>query len=233
MSPSTAPAKPAGMRASAWRDAAKLAAGVAALVVYALLSNWLMVHAADHAWTVGLLFGPLLLALGAMGWRKRQPWTWGACAVLLAVLALVVWRGGVVNAQRLYVLQHAALHVAMGWGFAMTLRGTEKPLITALAEVVHGRLGQPFSAELARYTRAVTVLWVGYFVAMVAISLVLYAWAPWAAWSLFCTVLTPISVAVLFVAEHLWREWRHPEFPRVSMQAIVQAYRRSGQEATP
>ena len=233
MSPSTAPDKSHWMLASAWRDAAKLAVGVGALVVYALLSNWLMVHAADHAWTVGLLFGPLLLALGAMGWRKRQWWTLGACAVLLLVLALVVWRGSVINAQRLYVLQHAALHLAIGWGFAMTLRGGEKPLITALAEVVHGRLGHTFSPALARYTRAVTVLWVGYFVGMVMTSLLLYAWVPWAWWSLFCTVITPISVGVLFVVEHLWREWRHPEFPRVSMQAIVRAYRRSGKEVAP
>ena len=233
MSPSTAPVKSPSMRAHAWRDAAKAAAVVVALVVYALLSNLLMVHAADHAWTVGLLFGPLLLALGTLGWRKRQWWTLGAYAALLVVLVLVVWRGGVVNAQRLYLLQHAALHLAIGWSFAMTLRGTEKPLITALAEGVHGRLGQPFTAELAQYTRSVTVLWVGYFVGMVVVSGLIYVSLSWAAWSLFCTVLTPISVGVLFVAEHLWREWRHPEFPRVTMQAIVQAYRRSGQEVAP
>ena len=217
------------MLAGVWR----VAAAVAALVAYALLSNWLMVHAADHAWTVGLLFGPLLLALGAMGWRKRHGWTLGACIGLLMVLAWVVWRGGVANAQRLYVLQHAALHLAIGWSFALTLRGAEKPLITALAEVVHSRLGHTFTSELAQYTRSVTALWVGYFVGMVVTSLLIYAWAPWPAWSLFCTVLTPVSVGVLFVAEHLWREWRHPEFPRVSMQAIVQAYQRSGKEVAP
>jgi uncharacterized membrane protein len=216
-----------------WAGAWRVAAGVAALVVYALLSNWLMVHAADHAWTVGLLFGPLLLGLAAMGCRKRQWWTLAACVGLLALLAVVVWRGGVLNAQRLYLLQHAALHLAIGWSFAMTLRGAEKPLITALAELVHGRLGHPFTPALALYTRAVTALWVGYFVGMVALSVLIYAWAPWSWWSLFCTVLTPLSVALLFVAEHLWREWRHPEFPRVSMQAIVQAYRRSGQEVGP
>ena len=233
MSPSTAPAKPPSMRAHAWRDAAQVVATVAALVVYAVLSNVWMVRAADHPWTLALLFGPLLLALGAMGWRKRQWWSLAACAGLLLVLALVVWRGGVVNAQRLYLLQHAALHLALGWSFAMTLRGTEKPLITALAEGVHSRLGQPFTAELAHYTRSVTVLWVGYFVGMVLVSGLIYVGLSWAAWSLFCTVLTPISVGLLFVAEHLWREWRHPEFPRVTMRAIVQAYRRSGQEVAP
>lgn len=227
MSPGTVPSRPAP--AVAWRAAAALVAGVA----YALLSNWLMVHATDHAWTVALLFAPLLLAVGALALRRRQSLTVLACAALLALLVVVVWRGGVANAQRLYVLQHAGLHLALGWSFALTLRPGGKPLITALAEVVHGRLGHTFTPELARYTRAVTVLWVGYFLVMVLISGLLYALTPWAWWSLYCTVITPLAVALLFVAEHLWREWRHPEFPRVSMRAIVAAYRRSGQEARP
>ncbi len=213
--------------------AGRAAAAVAALVAYALLSNWLMVHAADHAWTVALLFGPLLLALAAVGLRRRQTLTLLACAALLVVLAVVVWRGGVANAQRLYVLQHGALHLALGWSFALTLRAGDKPLITALAEVVHARLGHTFTPALAQYTRAVTVLWVGYFLGMVAVSVIIYLLAPWAWWSLYCTVLTPVSVGVLFVAEHVWRGQRHPEFPRVSMRAIVAAYRRSGTATAP
>ena len=125
------------------------------------------------------------------------------------------------------------MHLALGWSFALTLRAGDKPLITALAEVVHGRLGHAFTPALAQYTRAVTVLWVGYFLGMVAVSLLIYLLAPWAWWSLYCTVLTPASVGVLFVAEHVWRERRHPEFPRVSMRAIVAAYRRSGTATAP
>ena len=229
MSPGIAPSKSAAPMAVAWRAAA----AVAALAVYALLSNWLMVHATDHAWTVALLFGPLLLAVAALGLRRRQAHTLLACAALLLVLIVVVWRGGVAHAQRLYVLQHAGLHLALGWSFALTLRAGDKPFITALAEVVHGRLGHTFTPALAQYTRAVTVLWVGYFLGMVGVSGLIYLLAPWSWWSLYCTVLTPVSVVVLFVGEHVWRERRHPEFPRVSMRAVVAAYRRSGKAAAP
>ena len=70
---------------------------VAGLVGYALVSNGLMVHAVHSPWTVALLFGPLLLAIGGLGWRRRQWLTLAACGLLLLVLAGVVWRGGVAD----------------------------------------------------------------------------------------------------------------------------------------
>lgn len=224
MSPSTAPNKRPATMAAAWR----LTAGVAALVGYALLSNWLMVHAANEPWTVALLFGPLLLAVAALGWQRRQWLTLLACAALLLLLAAVVLRGGVANAQRLYVLQHGGIHLALAWTFGMSLRGGEKALITDLAEALHSRLKQSFTPALAQYTRGVTQLWAGYFLAMVPVSAVLYALAPWPWWSFYCTVLTPLAAAALFVAEYLWRYQRHPEFPRVTMRAAFDAYQQSG-----
>ena len=212
-----------------WRPAV----AVAGLLIYALLSNALRVYAPNQPWTVALLFGPLVLAIGAMGWQRRQPLTMLACAALLLVLAVVVWRGGAVDAQRLYVLQHGAIHLALAWSFALTLRGDAEPMITALARGVHGRLGQTFTPMMAGYTRGLTALWAAYFMAMVVVSALLYALAPWPLWSLFCTVLTPLSAAALFVGEHLWRYHRHPDFPRVSMQAAVQAYQRSGKATVP
>lgn len=209
---------------AAWR----LAAAAAAVVAYALLSNWLMVNEANAPWTVALLFGPLLLAVAALGWQQRQPLTLAACAALALVLGGVVFRGGVVDAQRLYVLQHGGIHLALAWTFGMSLRAGKKPLISGLAEGLHRRLGQSFSPALARYTRGVTMLWAGYFFAMVLLSAALYALAPWAWWSLYCTVFTPLSAVILFVAEYLWRYQRHPEFPRVTMRAAFDAYQQSG-----
>ena len=224
MSPSTAPNKRAPTRAAAWR----LAAGVAARVGYALLSNWLMVHAANEPGTVALLFGPPLLAVAALGWQRRQWLTLAACAALLLLLVAVVLRGGVANAQRLYVLQHGGIHLALAWTFGMTLRAGEKALITDLAEGLHRRLNQSFTPALALYTRGVTMLWTAYFLAMVAVSAALYAVAPWPWWTFYCTVLTPLAAAALFIAEYLWRYRRHPEFPRVTMRAAFNAYQQSG-----
>jgi uncharacterized membrane protein len=218
MSPSTAPSKPA---AAPLRH---LLLPVLLLIGYALLSNWLMVHAVNRPYTVALLFGPLLLAVAAVGWRQRQWATLAACAVLLMVLAAVVAKGGVQDMQLMYVLQHGGIHGALAWSFALTLRAGHKPLITLLAESVHGRLGQTFTPALAAYTRRLTVFWVGYFLAMVGASLLLYASAPWAWWSFFCTLLTPVFVVLLFAGEHVLRYHWHPDFPRVTMKAAFEAY---------
>jgi len=201
---------------------------LAALAGYALLSNWLMIHHAQAPLTVALLFGPLLLGVGAMGWRQGQWLTLAGCAVLLGVLVAVVLTGGVGDAQRLYVLQHGALHLLMAWAFAATLQPGRTALITLLARGVHGRLGQTFTPEMAVYTRQLTRVWCVYFVGMVLVSALLYALAPWPWWSWFCTVLTPLSAVALFLGEHMLRYRLHPEFPRISPRAAFEAWQRHG-----
>ena len=194
----------------------------AAVVAYALASFELMAHAPGHPWAVAAMFGPLLLALAAAGWQRRSLPTLVACTAGTALLAAVVARGGVGDIHRLYLLQHAGIHLALGVAFALTLRRGASPLITLLAERVHERL----TPAMRAYTRSLTAAWAAYFAAMVALSLAIYALAPWPWWSLFCTVVTPAAAVAFFVGEHLWRYRRHPEFERASLGAAWQAYRR-------
>jgi uncharacterized membrane protein len=208
----------------AWR----IAAAAAALVAYALLSNWLMVHAANQPWAVAALFGPLLLAVAGAGWQRRQWPTLAGCGVLVVVLAVIVARGGVGDMQRMYLLQHGALHLALAWSFAITLRAGATPFITALAEGLHTRLRQSFTPAMHAYTRQLTAVWVGYFLGMVLVSGLIYALAPWEAWSFFCNLVTPAAAILLFVGEHVLRYRRHPEFARVSLRAAFEAYQHSG-----
>lgn len=197
-----------------------VAAGVG-LLAYSLLSWSLMAWAPDRAWTVLALFGPLLAGLGLAGLQRRHRPTLAGCAVL-AVVLVVVWQRGGVDVNRLYVLQHAAIHALLGWTFAITLRPGSTALITAMAERVHP---QPLTAGERSYTRALTQAWVLFFVGMIMLSLMLYALAPWSWWSFFCTVLTPLAAVAGFVVEFFWRRWRHPDFAPVSMRRAVQAWR--------
>lgn len=205
-----------------------VAAAGLGLLAYSLLSWGLMAWAPDRAWTVLALFGPLLAGLGLAGLQRRHAPTLAACAVL-AVVLLVVWQRGGVDVNRLYVLQHAAIHALLGWTFAITLRPGGTPLITALAERVHPK---PLTAGERSYTRALTRAWVLFFAGMIALSLLLYALAPWSWWSFFCTVLTPLAAVAGFLLETLWRRWRHPEFTPVSMRLAVQAWRDHGKQET-
>jgi len=93
--------------------------------------------------------------------------------------------------------------------------------ISALA----AREGTAMTSGKAAYTRRVTVLWAEYFFVMVALSLALYAWAPWWVWSLFANLLTPVAAVTLFVGEYWLRYRLHPEFERASMLQALRAYR--------
>ena len=234
MSPSIEPNKPVtpvtpvtpatDPDAPGWR----LAGVGAALAAYALLSHWLMLNAAQQPWAVAVLFGPLVAALAAAGWQRRQPLLLAACAGGVALLALVVARGGVDDVNRMYVLQHAGIHAALACAFGLTLRSGNTPFVTALARSLHQRLGQGFSAEMADYSRWVTKLWTAYFSAMVLLSLAIYLLAPWPWWSAFGNLFTPLSAAALMLGEHLQRYRRHPHFDRVTLRSVIAAYSRSG-----
>ena len=106
-------------------------------------------------------------------------------------------------------------------GVSLTLRPGRTPLVTRLAQRVHLH----FTAAMAAYTRRLTAAWVVYFVAMVGVSVTLYACAPWRWWSLFGNLLTPLAAAAFFVVEYGWRCRRHPEFERASLGAAWQAWR--------
>ncbi len=202
---------------------ARVLALVCALVVYAVGSHWMMVHAPNHPAVVAVLFGPLLGAAGLAAWAQKQWLRLAFCVAALLVVAATVWRGGVSDMHLLYVLQHGAIHVALAWLFAHTLRAGATPLVSLMAQKVN----QHYTPAVAQYTRRLTGAWAIYFVAMIAVSVLLYLLAPWPWWSLFCNVLTPLGAGLFFVVELGWRRWRHPEFERISIAQAVRAYRQT------
>jgi uncharacterized membrane protein len=192
-----------------------------ALVAYALGSGALMAYAPEHPWSVAVLFGPLLGAFLLGGLLKRHVPTLALGGAATAAVVAVAWNGGA-SVQWLYMAQHAAIHASLAYSFGLTLRPGSTPLITLLAQQVH----TVFTPAMRAYTGALTRFWVGFFVAMIGLSLVIFLLAPWPLWSLFCTVLTPAAAGAVFVAEYFWRYWRHPEFERISLATAAQAYRR-------
>lgn len=121
----------------------------------------------------------------------------------------------------LFLAQHAGVHAALGVGFALTLRAGQVPLVSRLAERVHGQL----TPAMARYTRQVTQAWVLYFVAMTLSSLGLYAAGCITAWSLLVNAGTPLATLAMFAGEYALRYRLHPEFERVGLVESVRAWR--------
>jgi len=199
----------------------RLVAAGLALAGYALLSHALMVLAADKPWAVAALLAPLVLAVAGVAWRQRHLPTLLLCLAVLGGLAWVGASGQAQSINRLYLLQHAGIHFALGCAFAFTLRPGATPLITTLDARAHGTM----APAKALYTRHVTAVWAVYFGVMVVLSLALYAWAPWWLWSVFANLATPVAAIGLFVGEHWLRYRLHPDFERASMLQGLRVYR--------
>ena len=209
---------------------ARLGAGVAAVLVYAVLSHQLMLHAAEAPWAVAAIFGPLLLPCLALAWRRGNRLVLVLTVAALVALVFIVAAGGLGDVKRLYLAQHVGWHVMLGLSFAASLRGPGLTLVGQMARRVHGgHLSPPMQA----YTVHVTRLWAGYFFGMAALSVAVFLMAPWSAWSLLANLLTPLAIGLLFVGEYVVRYWLHPEFERVKFADAVRAFQHPPEAAAP
>ncbi|WP_310461373.1 hypothetical protein [Sphaerotilus sp.] len=153
----------------------------------------------------------LLLALAALGTALGSHWLITRAAQ--STFAPLV--------QGVFLAQHAGVHGALALWFATTLRRGHQPLISTLAQRVHGHL----TPAMAHYTRQVTLAWVLYFAAMAAVSLGLYFGGQLHAWSLLVNAITPVATLAMFVGEYGLRYRLHPEFERVGFTAAARAWR--------
>ena len=200
---------------SRWRLALLLLAGAG----YAVLSHWMMLRHAGEPWAVVVLLGPLwLTALGLAA--SRFGWLGAVLALVAGGAALgLVLRGEAGDPNHLYVLQHVGINALLAGWFGSSLRGDRLSVIGQFAQRVH-----PLSPAHRAYTTQVTKVWAVYFALMVVASVAIYLALPFAAWSLFANVLTPLFVAALFVGEYLVRYRLHPEFERTRLVDAVRAF---------
>ncbi|KQU77042.1 MULTISPECIES: hypothetical protein [unclassified Rhizobacter] len=196
------------------------------LGAYALLAHHLVSRDAGSVPALLTLLGPMV---GAALWGL---WHAGNRLVALGLAGLavaVLLNGSRLPVSWLYLAQHAGIHLGLAWWFGRTLFDQREPFITQLAR----RLHDPMQPTMVVYTRHVTVAWTAYFVAIAGSSILLFAFASLAAWSLFANVLTPVSLVAMFAVEYLLRYRLHPEFERVAFLDAVRAYRASAAADTP
>ncbi|MEO8525662.1 MAG: hypothetical protein ABI460_13140 [Caldimonas sp.] len=191
---------------------------------YVLGCHWLMTRAPASSWNAVVVIGPMFALLALYAAQRGQRVLAGAAVLVLALLALQAWRGGGVAPATLYLAQHVGIHAALAIVFGLTLRAGHQPLITALARRVH----RHFPPAMAAYSRKVTIVWTIYFILMAALSVLLFAFAPFDAWAVFANLVTPAAIFVLFVGEYLLRYRLHPEFERATLSEAINAYSARG-----
>ncbi|MDN7905843.1 hypothetical protein QZM18_17235 [Burkholderia diffusa] len=197
----------------------------AAVAAYQIGAHYAAATPGAHGFGLAMaLVPPLLFALGvALGSPRRG---WLVSAWLLATAAL--WAARIPLARHfewgLY-LEHASFNLALALLFGRTLAAGQVPLCTRFATMIHGTI----TSAVAIYTRRITFAWTLFFVAIAAVSTLLFATAPIVAWSTFANYLSLPLVAVMFAAEHACRRFALPHHARPRMIDTVRAYRASTQ----
>ncbi len=188
-----------------------------ALVALAFLS--LALAAAAH-YAIAVSNAPVLGALvalvplGALLYlalrqsSARGPLLW----LLVATAGAALWLGWEVlerHYPNVYFLEHVGTNLVLAATFGRTLLGAAEPLCSRFARRLHGEL----PAEVARYTRQVTLAWTLFFLALAALSCALFLGGYVAAWSVLANFLTLPLVTAMFVVEYAVRrraikDWR-------------------------
>lgn len=207
-----------------WTQLGQGALALALCAGYAVLA-----HVAASAPVPALFDAAVALAPGVIltllfAWRSPSrrlllPLWLAGCAAL--------WAGSgwfVRHDPWIFLLQDLSVQVLLGLAFGRSLRPGRTPLVSQFAALLRG----PLSLAVARYTRRATWAWTLFFAAMAITSLVLFALAPVADWSVFANLLGLPLVGLMFGAEYAVRRCVLPRTERAGLWESVAAWRRSG-----
>jgi uncharacterized membrane protein len=173
-------------------------------------------------WKLLFVFAPLLaVALWVVFRLVGKVW-WPLLALLCAgaLYYLATGEHGRIGLLAVNGLSNASLNLFLLWLFGRTLVQGREPLISQISRHINGEL----KPEVAGYTRIVTQVWCVFFVLEVVISLLLYVFAPVAAWSFFINVLNLPLLVLMFVGEKAYRTLRFPNHPRTSILKAIEVY---------
>ena len=200
---------------------------VPAFIAYAVATHWATGSGRSPGLGVALAAAPVLAASLWLALRTRRAgWVGLAAVAAAALLGALAWPEAT-SVNLLYPVPSVIVYGALMWVFGRTLAPGREALVTRVARRVHGVLPDYITA----YTRRLTWAWCLLFGAMALASVLLFAFAPLEAWSLFVNVLTFPLIAGMFVVEYAYRLLRYRTFSHVSLLTAVRAFRELGRAA--
>lgn len=152
-----------------------------------------------------------------------------ALSVAAPAILLFVYYDQLKHLEWLCLVPNILVNASLMMFFGRTLFAPHTALITKLALTVHGELPPP----IRDYTRVLTMIWAGFFGLTIVVSLVLYFFVGFAAWSLFSNVYSLPILLSLFLFEYLYRRLRYPWFEHVSIAAGIKAFAALGNPSKP
>lgn len=191
-------------------------------VGFAVLAHGALVQAFSPAVGASVSLIPVALLLWwALGHSRLRLL---ALALLAAAVAALVlgWEQFERHFPSLFFLEHAGANLLLAIVFGRTLAGPGEPLVTRFARVLHPQL----PPEVERYTRHVTLAWTIFFLALFAMSCVLYFGGFIAEWSLLANIVSPLLIGAMFVGEYGVRHRILPHWHRVGILGTIRAFSR-------
>ena len=199
---------------------AQLAAVLAVLVAYSVLSHYSNLNPQAHDLRTLLALAPMLTLGLVLLWR----WSGALMALLAAAAAAILlrafWPQFAQNFPIVYLVQQVGFYSIMAFTFGRSLRKGSVPLCTQLADKVHG----PLSALELRYTRKVTLAWVIFFLLNLAASFLLFEFAPLRVWSMFVNFCSLPLILLMFAAEYAVRRRVLPQVQGSGLIATLRVY---------
>jgi uncharacterized membrane protein len=168
-----------------------------------------------------VLVSPLLTLAVVLAWRSRHRLWWLTLLFVGCAGLVMAARRGAPAAQWVLLLEHGGINASLAFAFGRTLLPGRQPLISGLAQIVHGKL----SPCVAGYTRRVTWAWALYFGLTSAASVLLFSLAPLSVWSAFSTVFSLLFLTAMFAGEYLVRIFVVPRSERAGLVESIAAYR--------
>ena len=213
---------------------ALVVASALAFAAYLVLLHVLIVSREMPVLTLTMVVAPWIVALGSALLAPRPSAVPVALRALLAIVVLaalvaVLWKYGqplAARADLMLYLENLVFMMALAAMFAITLRRGREPLITRLARTARNGDMPP---SVIRYTRAITAAWALFFIAVAAVSTLLFVTRSLDAWSAFVNLAMWPLVAAMFAVEYAIRRRVLRDVSHVSMMTGVQAFRQSTQ----
>ncbi|MDP9008189.1 MAG: hypothetical protein M3N91_05695 [Pseudomonadota bacterium] len=198
----------------------QLAAVAVVFIAYAVLSHYSNSNPQAHDLGAALALAPVLTIGLVLVWR----WSGALPAVLAAAATAFLvhhyWPLFTRNFSMVYLIQQCGFYVIMAFGFGRSLLKGRVPLCTQLADKIHG----PLSDVELRYTRSVTFAWVIFFLLNMAVTGLLFAFAPLRIWSLFVNFLSLPLILLMFAAEYAVRRRVLPQVQTSGLIATLRVY---------
>jgi uncharacterized membrane protein len=205
------------------RQAFRWGALAALGIGYPLLEHRAAVAEIRDIYGAAVAMLPVLVFAFVMAWRSTPraffvgSWLAG-CALLYAASDWLV-----AHYPWVFLIQHAGIYSLLCATFGKSLQGGRTPMVTGFAQLVHPTM----TPVLESYTRAVTWAWTIYFGGTALLSLLLFAFAPITAWSVFANLLGIPLLVLMFAGEYAVRCIVLPPEDRAGPLDAIRAYRQS------